>query len=164
MSGGGTPADAGRSPAGSGTGDEADGREGEDPSAAEIEASGGGKLRVTLTNLRRILGGVPAFGKLLYRLLGDSRVSLLDKAIFGGALVYLFVPMDLIPDWVPGLGQMDDLLVVVFTLDRLIHRTDEAVLADNWDGDAGSLSALLGLLDRATGVLPGWARALLRAG
>lgn len=133
-------------------------------SLGEIDPRGEGKLRLTLGRVRRLLAGVPAFGKLLFRLLGDPRVSLLDRAIFGAALVYLFVPMDLVPDWVPALGQMDDLLIVLLTLDRLLHRTDEAVLADHWDGEAASLRALVDLLDRATDVLPGWARALLRAG
>jgi uncharacterized membrane protein YkvA (DUF1232 family) len=118
----------------------------------------------SLAKVRRLLTGVPAFGKLLYRLLGDDRVSLLDRVIFGAALVYLFVPMDLVPDVLPALGQLDDLLIVGITLDRLLHRTDEAVLAEHWDGDAASLAALKGLLDRAVGVLPGWVRGLLRAG
>lgn len=131
-----------------------------DDAAAEDE----GRIRLSLRKVRRILGGLPRFGKLLYRLLNDARVSLLDKVIFGAALVYLFVPVDLVPDWLPGLGQMDDLLVVLFTLDRLLHRTDEAVLAEHWEGDAASLAALVDLLERTAGVLPGWARTLLRAG
>ncbi|MFW6192982.1 MAG: YkvA family protein [Gemmatimonadota bacterium] len=118
----------------------------------------------SLAKAGRLLAGVPAFGKLLYRLLGDDRVSLLDRVIFGAALVYLFVPMDLVPDWIPALGQLDDLVVVGITLDRLLHRTDEAVLAEHWDGDGASLEALRDLLDRAMSVLPGWARGLLRAG
>lgn len=122
-----------------------------------------GKLG-SLARVRRLLSGVPSFGKLLYRLLGDDRVSLLDRVIFGAALVYLFVPMDLVPDWIPALGQLDDLLIVGITLDRLLHRTDEAVLAEHWEGDEASLAALKGLLDRAVGVLPGWVRGLLRAG
>lgn len=118
----------------------------------------------SLAKVRRLLAGVPSFGKLLYRLLGDDRVSLLDRVIFGGGLVYLFVPMDLVPDWLPALGQLDDLVIVGLTLDRLLHRTDEAVVAEHWEGDEASLAALRGLLERAVGVLPGWVRGLLRAG
>lgn len=151
--------------------DPGDGARGPDASPGPDDAAaddagppvGGGKLG-SLAKARRLLAGVPAFGKLLYRLLGDDRVSLVDKVIFGAALVYLFVPMDLVPDWLPALGQLDDLLIVGVTLDRLLHRTDEAVLSEHWDGDDASLSALKGLLDRAVGVLPGWVRGLLRAG
>lgn len=136
----------------------------EGPAGGDGPVARDGGRRFTLARIRRLLGGIPAFGRLLYRLLGDSRVSLLDRAIFGAALVYLFVPLDLVPDWVPAFGQVDDLLVVVFTLDRLLYRTDEAVLAEHWDGDPASLSALRGLLERAAAMLPGWARRLLRAG
>lgn len=117
-----------------------------------------------LTRLRRILAGIPRFGKLLYRLLGDPRVSLFDRALFGATLVYLFVPFDLVPDWLPAFGQLDDLVLVLFTLDRLLYRTDPGVLRDHWDGDPETLAALRRLLDGAADVLPGWARGLLRAG
>lgn len=139
------------------------GRDGPADGEGSVPTADAGKPG-SLAKIRRLLTGVPAFGKLLYRLLGDDRVSLLDKVIFGAALVYLFVPVDLVPDWLPALGQLDDLLVVGVTLDRLLHRTDEAVLAEHWDGDGASLAALKSLLDRAVGVLPGWARGLLRAG
>ena len=120
----------------------------------------GGRLR----RIGRVLGGIPRFGQLLYRLLGDPRVSLLDKALFGATLVYLFVPVDVVPDWIPGLGQADDLVLILFALDRLLYRTDEALLREHWQGDPRSLDALRDLLERAADVLPGWMQGLLRAG
>jgi uncharacterized membrane protein YkvA (DUF1232 family) len=91
-------------------------------------------------------------------------VSLLDKALFGATLVYLFVPVDVVPDWIPGLGQADDLVLILFALDRLLYRTDEALLREHWQGDPRSLDALRDLLERAADVLPGWMQGLLRAG
>lgn len=122
----------------------------------------GGKL--TLGRLARAVKGIPAFGKLLFRLLGDGRVSLLDRALFGATLVYLFTPVDLVPDWIVGFGQLDDLLLVLFTVDRLLYRTDPDVLLDHWEGDPETLLTLRDLLDRTADRLPGWARKLLRAG
>lgn len=117
-----------------------------------------------LRAIARALAGLPAFAKLLFRLLSDPRVSLLDRSIFGFTLVYLFVPVDLVPDWLPVVGGLDDLLLVAFSLDRLLYRTDPDVLLEHWDDDPERLLALRRMLDRAAGALPRWARGLLRAG
>lgn len=112
----------------------------------------------------RALTGIPAFAKLLFRLLGDRRVPLVDKAIFGFTVVYLFVPLDLVPDWLPVVGGVDDLLLVLFSVDRLLHRTDPDLLLEHWDDDPERLLSLCRILDRSVAGLPGWARRLLRAG
>lgn len=142
------------------------GPDGAEPDASAALEPGGrdGGGRLTVGRLARAVRGIPAFGKLLFRLLGDGRVSLLDRALFGATLVYLFVPVDLVPDWIVGLGQLDDLLLVLFTLDRLLYRTDPDVLLEHWEGDPETLLTLQDLLDRSAGRLPGWARKLLRAG
>jgi uncharacterized membrane protein YkvA (DUF1232 family) len=36
----------------------------------------------------------------------------LSRWLIGGAIAYLLSPIDLIPDWIPVLGQLDDLLIV----------------------------------------------------
>ena len=50
---------------------------------------------------------------LAWRLLMDGRVPALTKLVPIGALVYLLSPIDLVPDLIPVLGQLDDLLVIV---------------------------------------------------
>jgi uncharacterized membrane protein YkvA (DUF1232 family) len=135
---------------------------GPDAVGEDDPAPDGGKL--TLGRLARAVKGIPAFGKLLFRLLGDGRVSLLDRALFGATLVYLFTPVDLVPDWIVGFGQLDDLLLVLFTVDRLLYRTDPDLLLEHWEGDPATLLTLRDLLDRSAERLPGWARKLLRAG
>jgi len=59
--------------------------------------------------------------KLLRRLLLDERVPLWQKAIPVAALLYLVSPLDLIPDIVPVVGQLDDLAVLLASL-RLFRR------------------------------------------
>ncbi|MDD3890669.1 MAG: DUF1232 domain-containing protein, partial [Syntrophomonadaceae bacterium] len=61
---------------------------------------------------------IPNFVKLLYRMAGDKRVSALEKAILLGAVVYIFSPLDLLPDFIPVLGQVDDILLVALVLKR----------------------------------------------
>ncbi|HKK27626.1 MAG TPA: YkvA family protein [Gemmatimonadota bacterium] len=114
--------------------------------------------------IKDALRGIPGFLRLLWRLVRDARVSRLDRALFVFTLGYLFLPLDLIPDWIPLAGELDDLVLVLFTLDRLLYRTDEEVLLEHWDGDPASLLALRDLLERGAETLPRWARGLLRAG
>ena len=58
--------------------------------------------------LRELLLFVPKLMKLLYDLLKDPRVSRADKAILAGVIMYVIVPIDVIPDFVPFVGMVDD--------------------------------------------------------
>jgi uncharacterized membrane protein YkvA (DUF1232 family) len=64
---------------------------------------------------------LPKFLKLFWRLFQDPRVSMASKLVPLGALVYLILPVDLLPDVLLGLGQFDDLLVIFLGL-RLFLR------------------------------------------
>src|SRR5690349_2273193 len=53
---------------------------------------------------------------LVRRLLGDPAVPRTSKLLLGGLAVYLASPIDLVPDFVPVAGQLDDALVVALVL------------------------------------------------
>jgi uncharacterized membrane protein YkvA (DUF1232 family) len=55
----------------------------------------------------------------LYYMLGDGKVPLKHKACIVGALGYFILPVDLIPDFVAGLGFTDDLAVATILLKQL---------------------------------------------
>jgi uncharacterized membrane protein YkvA (DUF1232 family) len=57
------------------------------------------------------------YARLIWSLIGDDRVPTSRKALLGGALVYFALPFDLVPDDVPVLGVLDDLVVVVLGVD-----------------------------------------------
>ena len=61
----------------------------------------------------RVLLHLPDFIRLYWRLFRDARVSLLAKAVFVLSLAYFVWPFDVIPDFIPGLGEMDDLGIVL---------------------------------------------------
>jgi uncharacterized membrane protein YkvA (DUF1232 family) len=59
----------------------------------------------------QILRHVPSFLRLYWRLFRDRRVSLLPKALLVLIAVYLFSPLDVVPELIPVVGAMDDLAV-----------------------------------------------------
>jgi uncharacterized membrane protein YkvA (DUF1232 family) len=56
---------------------------------------------------------LPSFARLYWRLFRDARVSVLAKALLVLTVVYFVSPFDIIPDFVPVIGEMDDLAVVL---------------------------------------------------
>jgi uncharacterized membrane protein YkvA (DUF1232 family) len=75
--------------------------------------------------------------RLASRLLREPRVPAVLKAIPGLALVYSLSPIDLIPDILPVLGQLDDLAVLVFALELFIRSCPGAVQTFHRDAIAG---------------------------
>jgi uncharacterized membrane protein YkvA (DUF1232 family) len=98
--------------------------------------------------LRSALTLIPNFLKLLYRLFKDPRVPLAEKALLIGAIAYIISPLDIIPDLVPFIGQVDDLYLIALVLLRMLSRTSDDVLTEHWDGKS-DLAATVDKIERA---------------
>ena len=98
------------------------------------------------TGAKRTLMGtirqLPVYLRLFLGLFRDSRVATIDKVLVGAAIAYLLAPVDLIADWVPFLGQVDDVFLLVTALKRLMQNAGHRVVAEHWAGDARELSEL----------------------
>lgn len=79
---------------------------------------------------------------LFKRLLGDARVPRRRKALLILTLVYLALPVDLVPDFIPVIGQLDDAIVVALVLRSLLRGVDPAILDELWPGPAAGLALL----------------------
>ncbi len=84
----------------------------------------------------------PAYLRLLGGLLTDRRVNALDKLMVAGAMAYIIMPIDIIPDFIPFLGEVDDLYLLLFALQRLISNTGKNVLYSHWTGAVEDLADL----------------------
>ncbi len=93
--------------------------------------------------MRNLLMFLPNMVKLFGKLLTDKRVPTTEKILVVGAIAYVIMPLDFIPDVIPFAGQIDDLYLVALTLLRLINRTDEKVLSEHWTG-GGDIASLAG--------------------
>ncbi len=84
--------------------------------------------------LRNVLMFIPNLITLCLRLLTDKRVPIAERALVAGAIVYALVPLDLIPDMLPFVGQVDDVYLIALTLLRLMERTDPKIVREHWKG------------------------------
>ena len=78
---------------------------------------------------------VPRIAKLVYHLMRDPRVPWTVKATLGGMAVYLASPVDLIPDWIPGAGYLDDIVLVAIGINYIFAKIPEDVIIEHWGED-----------------------------
>lgn len=108
------------------------------------------------TQLKEYLLVAPRLIKLLWRLTRDPRVPARSKAILLVLGAYLASPIDIIPDFVPGIGHVDDLIIAAFALDQMLNQVPEEVLREHWEGDDDVLKIVREILDISTAFVPGW--------
>jgi uncharacterized membrane protein YkvA (DUF1232 family) len=104
---------------------------------------------------------IPNIVKLLGRIARDPRVSVKRKTFAVAAMIYVVSPIDLIPDFIVGIGQLDDLIVVAIALNHLIDGAGRDVVEEHWDGSADSLDLVLAATEWGAEIVPGPLRRLL---
>jgi uncharacterized membrane protein YkvA (DUF1232 family) len=62
----------------------------------------------------------------------DTRIPSRDKLVLVGMLALLASPIDIIPDFIPVIGQLDDMMILVLMLDYLCNRVPDEVLRDHF--------------------------------
>jgi uncharacterized membrane protein YkvA (DUF1232 family) len=85
---------------------------------------------------------IPLLVKLLLGLFRDRKVATVDKLMVAGALAYLAMPVDLVTDFIPFLGMVDDIFLISLTVRRLIRNAGYERAARHWDGDPAELKQL----------------------
>jgi uncharacterized membrane protein YkvA (DUF1232 family) len=100
------------------------------------------------TDARAVAGFVPDCVVLCRRLLADSRVPRRHKALLAGLLGYLASPLDLIPDFIPVIGQLDDVLIAAVVLRTVRRGVKRSILRRHWPGPPQSLRVIERLASR----------------
>jgi uncharacterized membrane protein YkvA (DUF1232 family) len=102
----------------------------------------GGRSRGRGPGIRRLLaalaflpvaGRAPLYARLLWSLVLDARTPLTNKVVLAAGLGYLVLGRDLVPDRIPVLGQLDDLVVVALATDLFLDGVDEELLNEKLD-------------------------------
>lgn len=77
---------------------------------------------------------IPDIMALFVRLLKDKRVDIKIKFVIGGVTAYLLSPLDAITNLIPVIGELDDIAIVFFTLDKVLNEVPKEVILENWEG------------------------------
>lgn len=86
---------------------------------------------------------------LLFRgLFKDPRVPRSAKLWLLFAVAWIASPIDLVPEFIPVAGPLDDAIVAALVLRHLLRRTPHEVLLEHWRGDPATLERVLGRRDR----------------
>lgn len=101
------------------------------------------------TDARAWAGFIPDCIVLIRRLLRDPRVPRLRKLLLAALVVYLATPLDLVPDFIPVIGQLDDAIIVALALGFVIRAAGGGLIREHWPGPERSVNALLGLTAQA---------------
>jgi uncharacterized membrane protein YkvA (DUF1232 family) len=101
------------------------------------------------TDARAAARFIPDLVVLFRRLLADPRLPRRHKLLLALLLPYLALPFDLVPDFIPVAGQLDDAIVVALVL-RVVLRARPELLAEHWPGPAGTLR----VVERLAGLAP----------
>jgi uncharacterized membrane protein YkvA (DUF1232 family) len=90
-----------------------------------------------------LAGFIPDCIVLCSRLLRDPRVPRRKKLLLVGLAGYLALPFDLVPDFIPVAGQLDDVVIVAFVLRSFLRGGEEALIREHWPGPESSLGLVL---------------------
>ena len=115
--------------------------------------------------MARLVVKLPTYARMVWGILRDPRTPIGLKGMLAAALAYVVMPVDLIPDVIPILGQADDLTVLLLVLDLFIQNAPAEVRAEHTarandgtadlDRDLARLRSLMGdRFDRIRGDLP----------
>jgi uncharacterized membrane protein YkvA (DUF1232 family) len=98
--------------------------------------------------LKDLAGFLPACVTLVRRLRADPRVPWQAKAAVVLAGLWVLSPVDLLPEFLPVIGPLDDVVVVALALRYAAGRVPREVLLEAWPGEPRLLERLIGGPDR----------------
>lgn len=94
---------------------------------------------------RAVATFIPDCLVLFQALLRDPRVPRRKKALLVGLIAYLAMPFDLVPDFIPVAGQLDDAIIVAFVIRSVLRAGGPELVRELWRGPQRSLDAILRL-------------------
>src|ERR687895_1777161 len=92
---------------------------------------------------RALAGFIPDCLVLVSRLARDHRISRVRRAGLWLVLAYLALPIDLVPDFLPGIGHLDDAVVLGLALRLIVRGGGTELVREAWPGPEASLVIVL---------------------
>lgn len=107
-------------------------------------------LRPRGATLRDIMTVIPDLLRLLRSLIGDRSVPTDVRVVLVGLLAWIVSPIDLIPEFIPGIGPLDDVVVAIVALRYVRRRVGVDELRRRWTGTEDGFGLLVGVIGRGS--------------
>ena len=95
------------------------------------------------TDARALATFIPDCLVLFQALVRDPRLPARRRLLLAGLIAYLVMPFDLIPDFIPVAGQLDDAIIVALVVRSVLRASGPHLLREHWRGPQRSLDVLL---------------------
>ncbi|MGI5912687.1 MAG: YkvA family protein [Syntrophomonadaceae bacterium] len=112
------------------------------------------KESAAIITLKESLLFIPNLVKLIYRLAQDEKVNKTDRVLLLGTIAYVVSPWDFLPDVLPFLGQLDDLLLLALVIKRLMDSVSRDTMVSYWDGNRDLLRLMENIINLSVQFIP----------
>jgi uncharacterized membrane protein YkvA (DUF1232 family) len=114
--------------------------------------------------VKTLLLALPRLGRMLVALAADRDVPTAAKVVLAALAVYLASPIDLVPDFIPWLGYLDDVILAAVVVDGVLSFVDRSVLLRYWPGTPAALDHVAAVARRLARWVPRRIKARLFGG
>jgi uncharacterized membrane protein YkvA (DUF1232 family) len=104
--------------------------------------------------LKDLLLALPRLGRMLLSLAADRDVPTAAKVVMAAMAVYLVSPIDLVPDFIPLLGYLDDVILAAVVVDGVLSFVDRTLVLRYWPGTPASLDRVAAVASRLARWVP----------
>lgn len=104
--------------------------------------------------MKDLLLALPRLARMIASLLADREVPTGAKVALAAVALYLASPVDLIPDFIPFLGYLDDVILAAVMVDGLLNVLDRRLVVKYWPGSEASLDRVAAVAGRLARWVP----------
>ncbi len=84
----------------------------------------------------------------------DNRIPIQNRIVLGGLLAYLLTPIDIVPDFIPILGWLDDAFVTLIILDYIFSSADSKLILQHYPWNKKHFEKMKAYVDRLSWLVP----------
>lgn len=114
--------------------------------------------------MKELLLALPRLGRMLLSLAADRDVPTAAKVVMAAMAVYLVSPIDLLPDFIPLLGYLDDVILAAVVVDGVLSFVDRGLVLRYWPGTPASLDRVAAVARRLARWVPNRIKARIFGG
>lgn len=114
--------------------------------------------------MKNLLLALPRLGRMLVSLAADRDVPTAAKVVMAALAVYLVSPVDIIPDFIPWVGYLDDLVLAAVVVDGVLNFIDRPLVLRYWPGSPASLERVAAVARRLARWVPNRIKARIFGG